>query len=197
MADSLATFSYTLLLSLLNPLAILGMSSIGLLVLFSALATSAYFWWVGETSILRKILLWWVLWAGITFVSTLLIRYIIWKQIQRMRRRFQPAEAIDTLPLVSGDEPDWEWSEEKTCWHADVIVEVKKDGIYAWRLDVEDTTCHLHRKVRLDCSVIRNEVPNLRNSYQLLYRFQSGRHTIPLDLIAPADNLPKTSFTRL
>lgn len=197
-ADNLGLLLLNLLRCLLNPLSALGLYAPGLLATIAFLCLLAWQWQAGNRDTACEMLLWWLVWAILAYADGALLRTLYWSTARKRLRQCMPAEATVEEPLPDGAAPAWQWNAESGQWQAQATVFAPQQGLYAWRLDIEDSACTLCAPPPKACGLIENAVPGLRNSYQIICRLEPGCHLLSLSIKTPGGGEPPaTSLTRL
>jgi len=202
-SGSLGLLLLSLLRCLLNPLSAIGLYAPGLLAAIAFLCLLAWQWQAGNRDTACELLLWWLVWAILAYAAGILLRALSWRTARARLRLYMQAEATAEEPLPDGAAPAWQWNGESGQWQAQAPVFAPQQGLYAWRLDVEDTACTLCAPLPTACGLIENAVPGLRNSYQIICRLEPGCHLLRLSLKAPIGKTtngsapPETSLTRI
>lgn len=184
-------FLGSLLLCLLNPLALLGLFPLGVAVGIIFLCLLAWKGWEGEA--IRHLLLWWLLWAGILYAAILILRCIIWEHSKKRFRQYSPALPPDAASATGGQESPiplhWQHDECHGSWQGEALVYAPARALYGWQLVVEDCEGTLIGLPEKACACQANEIPGLRSSYSIIYRLEPGWHRLSFTL-HPAHSSP-------
>lgn len=197
----------SLLLCLLNPLSLIGLSLPGLLAGILFLILLAWKGIEGELDAMRTLLLWWCLWAALLYGISFIIRCIIWRYSRKGLHRYHPPLPADALPgqsACAGERkaPALHWQHKDNAWQAEALVHAPARALYGWSLLLEDFPGTLAMAPEKSFAVIADEAPGLRSRYQILYRLEPGWHRLRFTLSAPdspqpAEQAPEGSLQQL